>query len=113
MCKDKKDKKCIISFDIGHSSIGWAVLTPPSKGNKIPVIEGCGSVIFPADDCLASQRRAHRRTRRNIRATRQRIERLNALLSHLKVLNSDELNIPGHAAPHILAAKALISDKPC
>ncbi len=117
MNQDKKDKKCIISFDIGHSSIGWAVLSsspPPLKGNEnpLPVIEGCGSVIFPKDDCLASQRRDHRRARRNIRATRQRIERLKALLAHLQVLNSDELDIPGHAAPHLLAAKALISDQP-
>jgi len=101
--------KKIVSFDIGHSSIGWAVLTP---SKPTPNVIGCGSVIFPKDDCLASQRRDHRRSRRNIRSTRQRIKRISLLLSHLGVLSQDELNETGHAAPHVLAAQALIADTP-
>lgn len=102
----------LISFDIGHSSIGWGVLSADSKLGATPVIHGCGSVIFPVDDCLASQRRGHRRTRRNIRATRQRIARLKELLLHLGVLDCDSLNATGHPAPHALAARALIQRKP-
>lgn len=101
-------KKITISFDIGHSSIGWAVLNPADKLS--PEILGSGSVIFPKDDCLASSRRDHRRMRRNIRSTRQRIERLKLLLSHLGVLTEAELNQTGHSAPHALATKALAAD---
>lgn len=97
-----------LAFDIGHSSIGWSVLSP---SKPTPEIFGCGSVIFPKDDCLACSRRDHRRTRRNIRATRQRIERLKRLLLHLKVLSADELNSPGHPAPHMLSARAILSEK--
>lgn len=111
-----RSKPLIFSFDIGHSSIGWAVLSSEnrSKDNSFPepAIEGCGSVIFPKDDCLASSRRGFRRTRRNIRSTRQRIDHLKKLLLHLGVLNQSELDAPGHPAPHFLAAKALNSDDP-
>lgn len=109
-------KNLTISYDIGHSSIGWAVLTSSKKTIDAPFpqpsITGCGSVIFPKDDCLASARRGHRRSRRNIRSTRLRIERIKKLLLHLKVLSHDELEAPGHASPHSLAARSLISDKP-
>ncbi len=98
-----------LSFDIGHSSIGWAVT---STTRPHPGILGCGSVIFPTDDCLASTRRGHRRIRRNIRATRQRIERIKKLLLHLEVLRETELNETGHSAPHVLAARALQSSSP-
>jgi len=97
-----------ISFDIGHSSIGWAFL---DQQRPHPDILGCGSVIFPKDDCLASARRTHRRTRRNIRSTRKRIKRMKQLIKHLGVLTSKELDRhPGHPAPHWLAARALISE---
>lgn len=98
-------KKLSFSFDIGHSSIGWAVL---EKTNSFhPEILGSGVVTFPADDCLASTRRDHRRTRRNIRSTRQRIERLKLWLEHRNVLTREELDLPGHAAPFLLASAAL------
>ena len=98
----------LLSFDIGHSSIGWGVLSAnPGKGTE-PQIHGCGTVIFPVDDCLASKRRNHRRTRRNIRATRQRIYRLKKLLQYLDVLGEEELNATGHSAPHVLAARVLM-----
>ena len=56
-------KKLLFSFDIGHASIGWAVLDT-SKENS-PNLQGCGSVLFPTDDCLASTRRQLRRQRRH------------------------------------------------
>lgn len=96
-----------VSFDIGHSSIGWAVL---NQLRPDPKVLGCGTVIFPKDDCLASQRRGYRRTRRNIRATRKRIANIKKLLLHLGVLDSASLDTPGHAAPHVLAARALLTD---
>jgi hypothetical protein len=94
------------AFDVGHSSIGWAIL----KGGKQPAdidILGCGVVTFRADDCLASSRRAYRRQRRHIRSTRQRIERMKRLLVHLKVMTREELDQPGCAWPWLLAARAL------
>ncbi|MEM7791570.1 MAG: type II CRISPR RNA-guided endonuclease Cas9 [Verrucomicrobiota bacterium] len=99
-----------LSFDIGHSSIGWSVLSRSRSLGENPEILGCGSVIFPADDCLASKRRDYRRTRRNIRAARQRIFRMKRLLSHLRVLTEEQLDAPGYAAPHVLAARALQSE---
>lgn len=104
------------SFDIGHSSIGWSVLSHESRTQETPfpdpVVLGCGSVLFPKDDCLASSRRGFRRTRRNIRSTRNRISRIRALLLHLGVLSEAELDSTGHSAPHHLAAQALRADGP-
>ena len=94
-----------LAFDVGHSSIGWAVLKAP--GNQSPSLLGCGSVIFPADDCLASERRGFRRQRRHIRATRLRIARLKRLLAHLGVLTQEQLDAPGCAWSWLLAARVL------
>lgn len=92
-----------VGFDVGHSSIGWAVFQ-----NKPSLeIKGCGAVTFRADDCLASQRRAYRRQRRHIRSTRQRIARMKALLRHLDVMTDSELERPGCAWPWKLAAGVL------
>jgi hypothetical protein len=91
-----------LAFDVGHSSIGWAVLN-----NKGPTLLGCGAVIFPADDCLASQRRAFRRQRRHIRATRLRIARLKRLLAHLGVLTKEQLDSVVSSSPWLLAARVL------
>ena len=92
-----------LAFDVGHSSIGWAVLrtTGPVR------VESCGAVIFRADDCLVSARRAYRRQRRHIRSTRQRIARIKTLLNHLGVLDKEELDRPGCAWPWQLAARVL------
>lgn len=92
-----------IALDIGHSSIGWAVF---QNGEKFDLL-GTGVVSFPADDCLAIKRRAYRRQRRHVRATRQRIERLKRLLLHVGVLSEAELNEPGCAWPWKLAAEVL------
>ncbi len=110
-----------LAFDVGHSSIGWAVLqTIPS----LPInILGCGVVTFGADDCLASKRRDYRRQRRHVRATRQRIAQMETLLAHLGVISKAELirlhsQAKGHSkqnpheqrgasAPWLLAARVL------
>lgn len=122
-----------LSFDVGHSSIGWAVLqtnggasAPASisfaKKNKITEpsasrvnILGCGVVTFGADDCLASKRRDYRRQRRHARATRQRIAQLEKLLAQLKVLTGEQLKqkhqqAGGSAVPWLLAARILASN---
>jgi HNH endonuclease/RuvC endonuclease subdomain 3 len=98
-----------LAFDVGHSSIGWAVLKPHI--GKSPTLLGCGSVVFPADDCLASARRGFRRQRRHIRATKQRIERIRYLLGHLGVLSKRQLEAPGCAWPWLLAARILRGGK--
>lgn len=98
-----------LAFDVGHSSIGWAVLKADG-----PQILGCGVVTFPADDCLASKRRIYRRQRRHVRSTRQRIERMEKLLIHLGIFTAGELKQKheqgkGHPAPCLLAARVLAS----
>jgi len=92
-----------IALDIGHSSIGWAVFQNCEKFELL----GTGVVLFPADDCLAVKRRAYRRQRRHIRATRQRIERLKKLLLHVGALSVAESNQSGCAWPWKLAAEVL------
>jgi hypothetical protein len=92
-----------IALDLGHSSIGWAVFQNGKKFNLL----GTGVVLFPADDCLAVKRRAYRRQRRHVRATRQRIERLKKLLMYIGALSELELNQPGCAWPWKLAAEVL------
>jgi CRISPR/Cas system Type II protein with McrA/HNH and RuvC-like nuclease domain len=102
-----------LAFDIGHSSIGWAVLQ--SAVNSQPKILGCGVVTFGADDCLASKRRDYRRQRRHARSTRHRIARMERLIESLKVLTPEQLAAKhrqggGHPAPWLLAACVLASD---
>ncbi len=95
------------SFDIGYASIGWSVLEAQADSRLDPEFLGTGVVTFPTDDCLASQRRGLRRVRRNIRSTRQRIERLKRWFLHQGILSREELDQPGHAAPFLLAAASL------
>ncbi|MEI8315307.1 MAG: type II CRISPR RNA-guided endonuclease Cas9 [Verrucomicrobiota bacterium] len=97
-----------LSFDVGHSSIGWAVL----QTNPSLEIKGCGAVIFRADDCLASKRRDFRRQRRHIRSTRQRIKRMKLLLVHMGVLTQKQLDTPGCGWPWKLAARVLVGGQP-
>ncbi len=96
-----------LAFDIGYASIGWCVLSSDKQTSKDPAIRGTGVVTFPTDDCLASQRRDLRRTRRHIRATRMRIERMKRWLLHRGVLTRVDLDRPGHPAPFLLASAAL------
>jgi hypothetical protein len=113
--KDKishgSDANLHLSFDVGHSSIGWAVLEKTGRRHSDIAILGCGSVVFRADDCLASSRRAYRRQRRHIRSTRQRIARIKILLKSLGVLTGAELDKPGCAWPWKLAAQLLQGGK--
>jgi len=97
----------ILSFDIGYASIGWSVLSSKRDQKPEPDVLGVGAVTFPTDDCLASQRRGLRRTRRHIRSTRQRIERLKRWFLAKGILDREALDRPGHAAPFLLAAAAL------
>jgi hypothetical protein len=99
----------MFSFDIGHASIGWAafdIIDP-----REPALEGCGTVIFRADDCLASQRRDRRRQRRHIRSTRMRIARMKEFLLGLGVLTQVQLDTPGGPAPWKLAAEVLCGNR--
>jgi CRISPR-associated endonuclease Csn1 len=102
-----------LSLDIGHSSIGWAVLSAPDSAP--PTIVGCGTVIFEKDSALANTRRLHRSQRRHVRATRQRIARMEKLLVHLGVFTEAELKAKhvangGSPTPWLLAARVLASD---
>lgn len=109
-----------LSFDVGHSSIGWAVLQSVgrafSRADSTRVnILGCGVVTFGADDCLASKRRDYRRQRRHARSTRQRIAQMEKLLAHLKVLSADQLKqkhqqAGGSSVPWFLTARVLASN---
>ncbi len=109
-----------LAFDVGHSSIGWAVLqsgagvSPAANASRVNIL-GCGVVTFGADDCLASKRRDYRRQRRHARSTRHRIAQMEKLLAHLKVLSAGQLKqkhqqAGGHAAPWFLAARVLASN---
>lgn len=104
-------KSLTLSFDIGYASIGWCVLDTTASAPAEPEILGTGVVTFPTDDCLASKRRDLRRTRRHIRSTRQRIERMKRWLQHRGVLTRADLDKPGHPAPFLLAAAALEDKK--
>lgn len=99
-----------LSFDIGYASIGWCVLESTNPAPAEPKVLGTGVVTFPTDDCLASKRRELRRTRRHIRSTRQRIERMKFWFEHRGILSREELDrVPGrkNAPPFLLAAAAL------
>ncbi len=100
-------KKLSFSFDIGYASIGWSVIEYENDHNTLPQVIGTGVVTFEADSCLAVARREHRRTRRTIRARRKRIERIGKILVHHNIITADDLKLPGHPAPFLLAARAL------
>jgi CRISPR-associated endonuclease Csn1 len=110
MGTDMKDQTIKLAFDVGHSSIGWAVLHCTNSPRNVDIL-GCGTVVFRSDDCLASARRSYRRQRRHIRGTRQRIARIKLLLAHLGALKTEELNKPGCAWPWQLAARVLRGGK--
>ncbi len=113
-----ENKDVSLAFDVGHSSIGWAVLESNGIGvkAKAPTIRGCGVVTFGADDCLASKRRVYRRQRRHVRSTRQRIERMEDLLAGLGIFKEAELKARhkqggGHPAPWLLAGRLLAAEE--
>ena len=87
-------------------------MTRTFPGNeRFLAIPGTGVVLFPADDCLANSRRAFRRQRRHIRATRQRIARMKSMILALGVMPEAELSKNLTAAPWKLAAEALSCGK--
>ena len=98
--------KLSLSFDIGHASIGWAVLRPTED---LPQILGAGTVLFPKDSCLAATRRAFRRSRRNIAARRSRVAHLKNYLKSLGVLSEEQLCENANSYPWFLAARVLAS----
>jgi CRISPR-associated endonuclease Csn1 len=105
-----------LALDVGHSSIGWALLSNDgAEAKPKPVVHHCGVVTFPADDCLAKHRRTYRRQRRHVRAIRQRIQRTAALLTHCGALSASLVETKhaqggGHPAPWLLAARVLASN---
>lgn len=99
------------AFDIGHSSIGWAVLREGQKFDLSTLqVVAAGTVLFQKDGCLASSRRANRRTRRTIAARRARIANLSAYLEKLGVLTPAQLRANPTSAPWLLAARVLASN---
>jgi len=98
--------KLTLSFDIGHSSIGWSVF---STDAEFPNLLGAGTVLFPKDSCLANARRENRRTRRNIAARRSRVERLKKYFESLGVLSREDLNENSTSSPWFSASCVLAS----
>lgn len=112
MTRGKIEKSMLgVHLDVGHDSIGWCVTRTHPGCEEYLAIPGCGVVLFPADDCLANQRRSFRRQRRHIRATRQRIARMRALLLQMGVLTAAELDTNLTSAPWKLAAEVLAHNK--
>ena len=108
MARAKIEKSMLgVHLDVGHDSIGWCVTRTNPGAKEYLAVPGCGVVLFPADDCLANQRRDFRRQRRHIRSTRQRIARIKALLLSMGVMTAEELDRNYTAAPWKLAAEAL------
>lgn len=101
-------QKLDLAFDVGHDSIGWAVL---SHEVEAPDIKGCGAVIFQKDGCLAVKRRGYRRQRRHIRSTRQRIARIKMLLASLGVIDDKALDQVTSSSPWFLASSVLRAGK--
>jgi len=100
-----------LSFDIGHSSIGWAVLKPNKDKSEIL---GCGAVVFPKEDCQNQQRAGFRRQRRNIAARRNRIKRLESFLTHIGALTPADVEYcrkHPHPWPWLLAAQVLVAQR--
>jgi hypothetical protein len=109
-----------LAFDVGHSSLGWAVLKSDeslSPTKPVPDVLGCGVVTFPTDDCLAVKRRAYRRQRRHFRSIRQRIVNMQTLLLEYGTMTEAEIKAKheqggGHPAPWLLAARLLAAADP-
>jgi len=81
---------------------------------KNPAILGCGSVVFPAQDCQNQQRAGFRRQRRNIAARRNRIQRLEdyfRVSGLLREVDIQESRRRPHPWPWLLAAQVLVNGK--
>ncbi|MEZ5406277.1 MAG: HNH endonuclease domain-containing protein [Verrucomicrobiia bacterium] len=93
----------ILSFNWGKNSIGWSLLRVQPNLELL----GTGAVTFSLNSCMAAERRNHRRQRRHIRSTRQRIVGIKNFLKELGIFKQEELNQPGCAWPWLLAARVL------
>lgn len=105
--------KILISLDLGYASVGWtaaewAKATIDGVESRVPRVLGSGTVVFESNRCLAMERRAFRRQRRHIRATRKRIARMKAFLLDKGVITA-EIAERRHLSfePWRLAAEAL------
>ncbi len=94
-----------VSLDIGHQSIGWAVLDRDSPEKEL--VKGAGVVLFEKESCQNKARASHRRTRRNIAARRNRIKRLKLAFAAKLGLSRESLGGNPHPFPWLLAAKSL------
>lgn len=85
-----------LAFDVGHSSIGWAVLQTPDVARReisaLPKVCAAGTVLFPSGDCLASEARRLRSARRNQRSARQRIQKLAQFFRLSGLLSAEEFD---------------------
>ena len=103
-----KNSNFTAAFDIGHSSIGWSVF----EGEYMDAFpKAAGVVVIPPGIAMTTERANMRRSRRHVKATRERI----ALLSKYFVargLISEDQSKPktafGHSQPWLLAARALL-----
>ncbi|MDR2981491.1 MAG: hypothetical protein LBV12_04500 [Puniceicoccales bacterium] len=91
-----------LAFDIGHSSIGWAVFEEIS-------LKGCGTVFF-GETCQNRKRAELRRARRHVAATRNRVRRLKTLLLAKGVLTESQLEGVDNSSPWHDAAQVLSGD---
>ncbi len=95
-----------LAFDIGHSSIGWAVFESQAE-ESFPKLLGTGTLIFSSDSCLARDRASKRRMRRNIASRRNRIKRLKRFFLQLGLLTPEDTKElspwPWHLAARTLA----------
>lgn len=92
-----------IALDVGHSSIGWAVITNDST---LPKILGAGVVTF-GESCQNSARAGFRRMRRNIASRRNRVKRLSRFLENLGALDATKLKLSPTSAPWRDAARVI------
>lgn len=100
-----------LSFEIGHSSIGWAAL---DFENNQPEVLGAGVVTFNKGDCQNQQRATFRRQRRHVAATRNRIKRLEGFLIDVEALSEADVihaREHSHPLPWLLAAKVIRHEK--
>ena len=106
-------KELYLSFDLGHSSIGWsAISTCNGTSTNSLSLEGTGVVTFRPDDNQNHTRAAFRRQRRNIAARRNRIRRLGNYLVNKGLLSNAQVESKatqggGHRLPYLLAAQII------
>ena len=100
-------EKFLLSFDIGHSSIGWAILKT-TQVHSFPEVVASGCLIFD-DSCLAKKRGSYRRMRKHIASVRNRIKRLRSVFESIGVMTREELDSFKSNHPWLLAARVLAS----